>query len=50
MLHIIIKIIVLTQTTKVPQDVISYVHKRNAYNKLLCEEFWNVATGKRNLE
>ena len=39
MLNIIIKIIVLTQTTKVPQDVISCVHKKNAYNKLLCEEF-----------
>ena len=39
MLNVIIKIIVLTQTTKVPQDVISFVHKKNAYNKLLCEEF-----------
>ena len=28
MLHIIIKIIVLTQPTKFPQDVISYVHKK----------------------
>ena len=28
MLHIIIKIIVLTQATKAPQDIISFVHKK----------------------
>ena len=38
MLHIIIKIIVLTQATKAPQYIISFVHKKYAYN-LLCEQF-----------
>lgn len=32
MLHIIIEIIVLTQTTKIPQDVISYVDQKMLIN------------------
>ena len=39
MLHIIIEIIVLTQTTKIPQDVISYVDQKMLITNFYVKNF-----------